>query len=338
MMPELVASPCKIESLKHELLLILVLLWAFDLSNAYDWASGSNGQVMWSSGCDFYGNDIGSTASSGEDCGGICARNANCDHFTWYNGVCYMKAAVNPPVNDLNGAVCGWVTNRGISFAINNLNCKMFNQFKFTDGGGPTVPTKATYWALHSDPGGCQLPGTVNYAVTDALALGQATSLGNLIWRQGLCGQVLSVNCGNGVVNAVVASTCNLGSSSCGVDLIAQTWNKATSNQSPGIAQCQVAHTQINPMHGASSLCFYRPNSPNDNQYYASLGVFNTNGRIPSSATLGSIQGTRDSGDSYFTFNGLNSGLTVTFTFEDGSSSPSFPLSSCRSGGSTYIF
>ena len=63
----------------------------------------------------------------------------------------------------------------------------------FTDGGGPTVPAQATYWAEHSDPGGCQMPGTVNYAVTDALALGQATSLGNLVWRQGLCGQVLCV-------------------------------------------------------------------------------------------------------------------------------------------------
>ena len=183
------------------------------------------------------------------------------------------------------------------------------------------------------------MPGTINYAITDAVALGQATSLGNLAWRQGLCGQVLSVDCGNGVLNAVVASTCNLGSTSCGVDLIGPTWRKATNNQPPGIAQCQVALTKINPMQSSGSpLCFYRPNSPNDNQYYASLGVFNTNGRIPSSATLGSIQGTRDSGDnSYFTFNGLNSGLTVTFIFEDGSSS-SFSLSSCRSGGDTFIF
>ena len=80
----------------------------------------------------------------------------------------------------------------------------------FSLGVGSTVPAKATYWAEHSDSGGCQVPGTVNYAVTDALALGQATSLGNLAWRQGLCGQVLSVDCGHGVVNAVVASTCNL--------------------------------------------------------------------------------------------------------------------------------
>ena len=113
----------KKQSLKHELLLIFVMLWVFDSSHGYDWAVGSNGQVLWSSGCDFYGNDIGSTASSGEDCGGICARNANCDHFTWYNGVCYMKAAVNPPVNDLNGAVCGWVTSRGGQIPAERVVC-----------------------------------------------------------------------------------------------------------------------------------------------------------------------------------------------------------------------
>jgi hypothetical protein len=174
--------------------------------------------------------------------------------------------------------------------------------------------------------------------VTNALALGQATSLGYLAWRQGLCGQVLSVNCGNGAVNTVVASTCNLGSTSCGVDLIGNTWRTSTANQSPGTRLCQVALTNINPIQGSAPLCFYRPNSPIGSLYYASLGVFNTNGRIPSSASLGSIQGTVDSGDSYFTFNGpFNSGLTVTFTFNDGSTT-SFPLSNCQSGGNTYIF
>ena len=212
----------------------------------------------------------------------------------------------------------------------------------FLDGSHDSkVPAKATYWAEQSDPGGCQMPGTINYAITDAVALGQATSLGNLAWRQGLCGQVLSVDCGNGVLNAVVASTCNLGSTSCGVDLIGPTWRKATNNQLPGIAQCQVALTKINPMQSSGSpLCFYRPNSPIDNPYYASLGVFNTNGRIPSSATLGNNQGVKGSGDSYFNFNSgspTNSGDTVTFNFEDGSSN-SFGLGNCTPGGSTRIF
>lgn len=189
-------------------------------SSAYNWQSGSNGQVMWASGCDFYGNDIGNQPSSGSDCGGICA-NSNCDHFTWFNGICYLKKAINPPVKALNGAVCGWV-----------------------QGGSPPAPPSpsdqvsavATYWSEQTDAGGCQMPGTVNYAVTDALALGQATSLSKLIWRQGLCGQVLNVDCGRGKsVNAVVASTCNLGSTTCGVDLIGKTWRTVTANQSQAL-------------------------------------------------------------------------------------------------------
>jgi len=95
--------------------LLLILSLVFESSNAYDWASGSNGQVMWSLGCDFYGNDIGNVVGPGEQCGSSCACNPGCDHFTWHNGVCYMKEAVNPPVKDLNGAVCGWVTNRPVN-------------------------------------------------------------------------------------------------------------------------------------------------------------------------------------------------------------------------------
>ena len=93
-------------------LVVVISLLGVDLSTAYNWASGSNGQVMYALGCDFYGNDISSQPSSGEDCGGICAANNNCDHFTWYNGVCYLKRAVNPPTKDLGGGVCGWVTSR----------------------------------------------------------------------------------------------------------------------------------------------------------------------------------------------------------------------------------
>ena len=115
MILKLVAPP-ETQSLIRRFLFSLLLLWAFDSSYAYIWTSGSNGQVTWASGCDFYGNDIRNTPSSGENCGGICACNSACDHFTWYNGVCYMKSAVNPPAYDLNGAVCGWVTNRSIFF------------------------------------------------------------------------------------------------------------------------------------------------------------------------------------------------------------------------------
>ena len=92
------------------LALLLIITLGLDGSNAYDWMSGTG--VTYALGCDFYGNDIGNQPSPGEDCGCICATNNNCDHFTWYNGVCYLKRAVNPPANDLSGGVCGWVTNR----------------------------------------------------------------------------------------------------------------------------------------------------------------------------------------------------------------------------------
>lgn len=73
-----------------------------------------------------------------------------------------------------------------------------------------------------------------SYAINNALALGQC--LGSLRWRNAFCGQVLGVNCGDSYVEAVVVSTCNLSSDTCGVDLVGSTWNKATGDKAPGIA------------------------------------------------------------------------------------------------------
>jgi len=92
-----------------------------------------------------------------------------------------------------------------------------------------------------------------NYVITDAVALGQSSALGNLAFRPGLCGQVLTVNCGFGAVDAVVASTCDIGdtrSDACGVDLIGKTWRKLTNNQSPGITKCSVTLSKKNPIAG----------------------------------------------------------------------------------------
>ena len=97
-----------------DLLFFIMALVALviDLSAAYNFQIGSNGLVMFAFGCDFFGNDIGKTATTGDSCGGICASNPNCDHFTFFNGVCYMKKAVNPSATDLNEAICGWVQKR----------------------------------------------------------------------------------------------------------------------------------------------------------------------------------------------------------------------------------
>ena len=118
------------------------------------------------------------------------------------------------------GAVCGYIKSR-------------VGGSSPTSSSGSVSNVKATYWAESSDAGGCQMP-LGSYEVTDAVALGQANELGSLKWRQGLCGQVLRVNCGNGPIDAVVASTCNLGSASCGVDLIGKTWRRATGGRQPG--------------------------------------------------------------------------------------------------------
>jgi hypothetical protein len=304
---------------------------------------------MWAFNCDFYGNDIGNQPSSSEDCGGICVSNPSCTHFSWGNGVCYLKKADHPTASDLNGAVCGWVTNRPpsggkniyLNYSLNDLKYFIFYSLALSsDSSGSKVSAKATFWAEHSDSGGCQMLGNVNYAVTDALALGQQSNLGYLVWQQGLCGQVLNVDCGKGSVNAVVASTCNLGSGSCGVDLIGKTWRTLTGNQSPGETQCQVSLSTQNPIDGSGPFCFYRPNSPTDNPYYTEVGVLNTNGRIPSSANLAGVDGRKNSGDGYFSFN--SSGLfskdaTVTFNFQDGSTAL-FQLRNCASGSQTHIF
>ncbi len=180
-----------------------------------------------------------------------------------------------------------------------------------------------------------------NYVVTDAIALGQETALGDLVWKQGLCGQVLTINCGNGDVDAVVVSTCNLGSDTCGVDMIAKTWNKATNNASPGIADCTVALSNKNPISGSGPICYHRPNSDIGNAYYTILSVLNTGGKLPNGATLAGISGTRDN-DDWFMFNSNGQNLftndaIVVFTYEDGSSD-SFKVSDCLPGGSVQIF
>ena len=207
-------------------------------------------------------------------------------------------------------------------------------------GGGGVGGVKGTYWAETSDAGGCQMP-QFDYAVTDAIALGQSQALGNLKWRQGLCGQVLRIDCGNGAVDAVVASTCNLNSDSCGVDMIGKTWRRATANKPPGEVSCSVALTNTNPMRGGSPLCFYRPNSETNNNYYAILGVHNTGGRVSASASVSGISGRRNN-DGWFEFNGsgqplLTKEATVVFNFEDGSNA-SFKLRDCQSGGQVQIF
>ncbi|XP_055304078.1 uncharacterized protein LOC129569349 [Sitodiplosis mosellana] len=199
---------------------------------------------------------------------------------------------------------------------------------------------RGTFWADRSDAGGCQVPEG-NYRIWDAIALGQESNLGSLIWRQGLCGQVLDVDCGNGVVPAVVVSTCNLGSGSCGVDMIRKTWDKATGWKPPGVVQCRVSLSRTNPLNEEENVCYHRPNSDIGNKYFTIVGMLNTSGRITRSANIDGVEGTRGN-DGWFIFNSGGRPLfedwaTLTFIFEDGGSVQR-KLSECRNGRNTQIF
>ncbi|KAI8586019.1 hypothetical protein BDZ88DRAFT_430817 [Geranomyces variabilis] len=202
-----------------------------------------------------------------------------------------------------------------------------------------TVP--ATYWALQSDAGGCQLP-QATYTTADALALGQHPALGSLIYSPGLCGKLVTVTCPGGTpVTAVVASTCNLGSPSCGVDLIDRTWRTATGNKPPGQAQCTVSlATDKNPIQSGGPLCYNRPGTPGS-AYYKSLGVLNTGSEIPAAAVFAGVHGSWSNGG-WFEFNSggrelFTNNAVVVFTHRSGRTA-SFTLQDCKQSVGVQIF
>jgi hypothetical protein len=72
--------------------------------------SSSDGQVKYWLNCEFYGNDIENKPSTLGQCGSVCIANPDCIHFTWTNGMCYMKNTKDIDFRTrLDGAVCGFV-------------------------------------------------------------------------------------------------------------------------------------------------------------------------------------------------------------------------------------
>lgn len=176
-----------------------------------------------------------------------------------------------------------------------------------------------------------------NYRILDAVAVCHESELGPLIYKPGLCGKVLDIDCGHGHVQAVVVST----GTKCGVDMIGRTWRKATNNKPPGVVRCKVALTGINPLNEHPMVCYHRPGSDVSNPWHTIVGVINTNGKIATSAKLAGIQGTRGN-DACFVFSGKGKPLfkkdaVVTFKFEDGGS-VQFKLGDCRDGKQAHIF
>lgn len=200
-----------------------------------------------------------------------------------------------------------------------------------------------TMWAASTDEGGCEMP-TTEYAVDHAVALGDEEEMGLLSADNAnhLCGHVVSVHCGGKAVRAVVASVCNKGARNCGVDMISRTWPEATGGKIPGIEKCKVELTDALPMASGSPKCFFRPSSTTGNPHFASVGVFNTGGRLPVRATLGEHVGTFNGVSGYFDFRGhvgvhTGSSKALVTHFSDGSSH-SVPFRDCAHTGSTYIW
>lgn len=322
--------------------------------------------MKWAFNCEYIGGDIGhKKVKKVEDCGILCFKRPECTRFSWKNvkgGMCWFKNGKARPSKARNFSVCGEFKGKKASVGVclmhfiqieeDFLNSIIFLNFQNDNEDGSSCDNgnhgtnvtsnqiKATYWAETSDSGGCQVPQG-DYRITDALALGQQSQLGRLVWRQGLCGQVLNIDCGNGVIPAVVVSTCNLGSDTCGIDMIGKTWRKATAGKSPGITSCNVSMTKLNPLKGVKMQCFHRPNSETNNKYFTILGVLNTSGRVTVNGSIASIQGNRIN-DGWFMFNAngqplFDDDVIVTFTFEDGGN-VQFQLRDCRDGKSTQIF
>ncbi|CAK0810416.1 unnamed protein product [Prorocentrum cordatum] len=210
--------------------------------------------------------------------------------------------------------------------------------------GYTATGVKGTMWADATDSGGCEMP-QASYAVHHAVAIGDAAANGLLSAQSSsqLCGQVLSVSCGGDPVEAVVASICNKNAYNCGVDLIRTSWDVATGGLAPGIFdQCTVTLRDTLPMSSGSVECFFRPSSEYGNQWYASVGVFNTGGRLPASATLNGRGGAFNGDSAYFDFNGYvgpheGSSELLVVTFTDGTS-VSLPYGSCAWAGQAHIW
>lgn len=203
---------------------------------------------------------------------------------------------------------------------------------------------KGTMWADSTDSGGCEMP-VAAYSVQHAVAIGDAPA--NLLLTaqssNHLCGQVVSVDCGGAPVKAVVASICNKNAYNCGVDLIRKSWDLATGGAAPGITECTMALDDSLPIASSEAQCFFRPSGEYGNRYYASVGVFNTGGRLPASATLNGVSGSFNGDSAYFDFNGdvgVHSGsstVPLVVTFMDGSSM-TVSYGSCAFNSQAYIW
>lgn len=180
--------------------------------------------------------------------------------------------------------------------------------------------------------GACMLP-MGDYSIRYPVALGNIEALGHLKFRPDLCGHVLSVDCGNGVIEIIITNS-NLGG---GLDLYGSTWDRATGRKPPGITNCKVQLTNKNAFNFNGPRCYHATGEVN-NPYYRNVGLLNTGGKIVSSALLNGIHGSHRGNNPYYAFDGLaNPDQLVTFYFEDGSSY-SVALRDCLNGNNKQFW
>lgn len=203
-----------------------------------------------------------------------------------------------------------------------------------SDGVGPTLSGVLTTHHGATESGACELPEG-SYVVNNPVALGDLPSLQNLRYRPGMCGKILTVNCGRGNVDIIVSNS-NLGG---GLDLYRSSWNKATGGKPPGQEWCSVQLTDRNPFNFNGPRCYYAPTSEKHNAYSHILGLFNTNGRILKSATLNGQSGPFNGIQPYFAFHfgPVSEDAPVVFSFEDGSSHTVL-LKDCIREGNKHIW
>ena len=214
------------------------------------------------------------------------------------------------------------------------------------DGDGPTPPLvtdiTGTWWNPgHSDKGGCAMPvfNGMQY-LDDGIAVGDEAALLTLKIKtdddKRMCGQVYDITCVNvdGVqgptVSAVIASTCNAGKENCGIDMVDETWDKATNNAIHGIATCtaELNKSSMFKNHDDMVCTFAALNGGcgdcQTNLWYTQVGVFNTKGKIVVSAKAdGNELDHNDLYNQYYqgasgTGGPYNKNSEFVFTFDDG--------------------
>jgi len=85
-----------------------------------NWQAANNGGLQWARGCDFVGRNMSSSRVSRDQCGRLCINTRGCTHFSYQNGVCWMKSGrvqqSDAIFNNNNFLICGIILIRQPNF------------------------------------------------------------------------------------------------------------------------------------------------------------------------------------------------------------------------------